>query len=226
MQFKVVQVPIIEAKENSTNEIHHLSFDNNNLISRSVLEFDGNAKYFFITYLNRYTLSEQSLFLSKKLSVGSNKFKLDSFSIASAIDRDSLFILKYEFSLPDYAKKIDDEYYINLNLNRDFELDRIDTSKVEFAIMNDYLFEKNTKVILDIPLGFSLKNIPTNNSFKHKDFGFELRYEVNESNKQIILVKNIYINNLTIEQSSFEEWNKMIDLIKTSYKQTVILKKI
>ena len=66
------------------------------------------------------------------------------------------------FEIPDYAKSIADEIYINLNLEKLIDSALIDTAKRKIAIENDYLYTINQVHTLTIPEGYTTDYVPKN----------------------------------------------------------------
>ena len=138
-------------------------------------------------------------------------------------DRDKQLDIKYEFTIPDYVKNIDNRIYINLNLDKKFYNQYVDIERRKLDKEIDYKHSEKYITVLEIPDGFELKYIPANAKYESDDFGFELNYVI--ANNKIYLEKDIYIDTLLIQKDRFEEWNKMITGLSGAYNEVIVLER-
>jgi hypothetical protein len=128
------------------------------------------------------------------------------------------------FSLPDYAKKIGNEYYLNLNLFRFFEHEEIDYPRRKVPIEYNFKYTKKYVTLLKIPEGYKLSYLPQGKSFHNQVWGFDFRYE--QKGNWIVLTQEFDNDNLLITSDQFETWNKVLENLFPLYKETLSLTKI
>ncbi|MBL4715042.1 MAG: DUF3857 domain-containing protein [Bacteroidia bacterium] len=216
-------VPVIEKEKNAYTDSTIVEIQNEALVGRSFSNFTGYSKLAMVPNLSDQTYDKNKDFLSEILEKGHNKFSIDTVSISGVNDRDKKLGLNYDFTIPDYVKNLNNNIYVNLNLDRVYYNDYIQKERLDQDLIIKYKFIEKHKTCLKIPIGYHLTTIPENENFYHNDFGFSIKYTHNDD--QIILDKTIYIDALLLDKKDFTEWNKMIDLLNKSYNEVIVLKK-
>ena len=79
------------------------------------------------------------------------------------------------------------------------------------------------EVVFDIPKGYKVSEIPKNAKYQHKLFGFYSEYEQKEN--QLILRFEFNNRYRFMKKENFKDWNEMLKILKSSYNETLILKK-
>ena len=100
------------------------------------------------------------------------------------------------FEIPDYAKSIADEIYINLNLEKLLGSTPIDTSKRKIAIENDFLYTINQVHTLKIPAGYIADYIPKNTKVSNDVLDFSISYQQDGGEiwaTQKLVIKKLYV---------------------------------
>jgi len=157
-----------------------------------------------------------------RLSRGSNKFRLDSFSIGDRSDKDHIR-LTGSFTLQDYAKHLGDEWYLNLNLFKLYEHEEIDYPKRKMPIQFDFLSRKKLVIVLKVPAGYQPGDIPEGKSFHNDVWGFDIKYE--KTAGTIVLTQEFDNDHLLLQPAQFEAWNKVLEQLFPLYKESVSLAK-
>jgi hypothetical protein len=77
-------------------------------------------------------------------------------------------------------------------------------------------------MILDIPQGYHVSYTPPNDSAKIDNvLEYSLHYKI--EGRKIILFKEYRFYSITLPVAQFVAFNKLIDQLKTQYKETVVL---
>jgi hypothetical protein len=154
---------------------------------------------------------------------GSNKFKLDTFHMDKKPTTDEIALFA-DFHLPDYAKKIGNDYYLNLNLFKFFESERIDYPKRKTPIGYNFNFVKKYVTMLKVPEGYKVSYLPQGKSYHNNVWGFDIQYE--QKGNWVILTQEFDNENLMLTSDQFENWNKVLENLFPLYKETLSLTKI
>ena len=173
-----------------------------------------------LMYWNSRNINED---MKDEFERGSNKFKLDTFHVDKKPTTDQISITA-GFSLPNYAKKIGNEYYLNLNLFKFFEHEEIDYPKRKIPIEYSFEYKKKYVTLLKIPEGYKLGYLPQGKSFHNKIWGFDFKYE--QKGNWIVLTQEFDNDNLLLTSDQFEAWNKVLENLFPLYKETLSLTKI
>jgi len=221
--YKLVTVPEIPKEENVISESIVLTVDNRNLVGSSTATLSGYRKVFAQYKRLQEESEDDKKFFNEFLRKGNNKFEVTKVSADNFFNREKEGSLQYEFTIPDYAKKAGRKLYINLNLIKTFQNKDIDIEKrkldkkVEFKHINEY------KVELTIPEGYEVDYLPESNSHKDAEFGFDIIYQ--QKGDKVFMHQQIFRDHLMLRKERFEAWNEMMEKLKDSYQEVIVLKK-
>ena len=218
--YKILTVPAVEKSANVFIDSTYLELTDEGLKGKIVQSLRG---YFssdirgMLRYADSKSLTQK---MRSKLSRGSNKFGLDSLY---EIDTRSDTVTKVyaDFTLPDYARKAGNEWYINLNMFRYFEHQEIDYPKRDMPVESDFKFIHRSVTVLKIPANYRIAEIPEGVSFHNDIWGFDIQYKSNEKENLVILTQEFDNNFLLMQPSQFSAWNKVLEKIFPSYKDVV-----
>jgi hypothetical protein len=121
------------------------------------------------------------------------------------------------------VKSIDDEIYVNLNLEKIFAGSIIDTAKRKIAVEIDYLYNIKQVHVLKIPAGYAVDHLPKNVSVSNKLVDFSIEYK--QVNDQVIATQDYVMKALYIDVPDFNEWNDALQKVSPAYKEEIVLKK-
>jgi len=221
-EYKILKVPVIEKTKNMVIDTTWLELTPGGIkgkIKKTLKGYPAMEMYGNLMYWNSRNIKED---MKNELSRGSNKFQLDTFRVERkpVMDEISLFA---DFTLPDYAKKIGKDYYLNLNLFKFFENDRIDYPQRKVPIENNFKFVKKYVTMLKIPDGYSVSFLPQGKSYHNKVWGFDLKYE--QKGSWVMMTQEFDNDDLTLTSDEFEAWNKVLQNLFPLYKETLSLTK-
>ena len=221
-KHKVALVPIIDKEKNYSKESIELSISDKKLIGKGKYSSEGYPKGYMTHYIDGLSKENEQRYMNRYFTKGNNKFFVDDYTINNLNKKDEALKIEYDFRIEDYAKFVGDEIYINMNMEKAFGNDEID-KKRKSPIENDYLFEANNDIFLQIPKGYEVEYLPENSTFKNDLFGYTIQYK--KEGDKIKFVHNYYKNYLLLNNESFEDWNKMIKEANKAYREVIILKK-
>lgn len=161
-------------------------------------------------------------FVKRRVGKGSNKFILGKYEIGEKIDAGNARITA-DFDIPGYGKKIGNEYYLNLNLERIFEGQLIDTAKRKIPKSIEFLYTIEQHHILEIPDGYKVSYKPNDLLVDNAFYRVEINYTA--SDKKLIATQRITSKSLLIDPADFIKWNKDLPAIQANYKEQVVLEK-
>ncbi|RYU91669.1 DUF3857 domain-containing protein [Mucilaginibacter terrigena] len=222
-EYKIVKVPTIEKATNVLTDTTWLEITPTGIkgqIKQSLQGYFASNAYAKLMYMNGRTMDES---MKAEFARGSNKFRLDTFHVdkKQIADHVSLFA---DFSLPDYAKKIGNEYYLNLNLFKFYANEQIDYPRRSMPVEFDFKYIKRYVTMLKIPDGYKVSYLPKGKSFHNNVWGFNLQYE--QKGNYVILTQELDNENLLLTSDQFQPWNKVLENLSPLYKETLSLIKI
>lgn len=221
--FLISKVPIVAMERNYKIDSINLMIKDDDLVGTGFTGFGGLWRNSICNAFYNVPQKDKQDQLKKLLITGNNKCIIDSinyFGLSGYVDSLSLI---YNISIPDYCKKIDNRLFVNLNLKKTLQDDKvlIDKRKTEERYKYQYVSKEVT--ILDIPENYKMLKIPENSFHTGKYYGYELTYH--SSAGKIWMEKKIYFNQLQKNTGEFEDWNKMVEKITEAYSQVAVLEK-
>lgn len=221
-EYKILKVPVIDKSKNVIADTTWLELTPAGIkgkIRKTLSGYPAMEMYGNLMYWNSRNIKED---MKNELSRGSNKFQLDTFSVEKKPVWDEI-ALTGEFTLPDYAKKIGNDYYLNLNLFKFFEHEEIDYPKRKVPVESNFKSVKKYVTLLKVPDGYSVSYLPQGKSYHNKVWGFDLKYE--QKGNWVVLTQEFDNDDLTLTSDEFEAWNKVLQNLFPLYKETLSLTK-
>ena len=220
--FKIEKVPVIAADKNQLYDSVGYTLQNSEIVGSGIALMTGYQKVFQNYVLEGLTAEKQSKVVNSLFQKGNNKFNIETFDILNLESKIKPLTFNYSFKLQDYVNEIDNEIYINLNLDRSLLNQTIDLEKRKLPIEHEYLYEDTFVSYFKLPDGVTTSFIPETAAFDHEKFGFSIHYETTES--YIKQHKSIYVNTLLLNREDFKPWNEMINQLNDAYREAIILK--
>lgn len=221
--FKIITVPEVEPVRNKTVDSFKLTIDQRLLRGTDVRRMTGYYRQDYSYFLGRLGQNNFRQAMEATLAVGNNKFFLDTFQIINREDRDRDLVVNSRFHIGDYLQQSGDEIYVNLNLDRIYYNDVIDTSLRKFDREESYKSVVQQHYELEIPAGYQVEYLPPSKSFNDDLFSFNFSYH--QSGNKVMLDNIITTNFLLLKKENFSRWNTMIHELNKVYNEALILKK-
>jgi hypothetical protein len=220
--FKIEKVPVIAADKNQLYDSVGYTLQNSEIVGSGIALMTGYQKVFQNYILEGLTAEKQTKVVNSLFQKGNNKFNIESFEILNLENKIKPLTFNYSFKLQDYVNEIDNEVYINLNLDRSLLNQTIDLEKRKLPIEHEYLYEDTFVSYFKLPNGVTTSFIPKAAAFDHEKFGFSIQYETTD--EYIKQYKTIYVNSLLLNREDFKPWNEMINQLNDAYREAIILK--
>jgi transglutaminase-like putative cysteine protease len=221
--FEIKLVPVLPREQNVMTDSMAVVLQENAIAGHGISTLTGYPKVFGGYELDRAEKDDVRKYVTKLVGKGSNKFFLDDYEVTHLNDREKPTTVKYEFRVLDYFQKIDDEIYINLNLNKDYYNTFINSETRKSPREADYQYVKHEVISLQIPPGYEVSYIPETARHDGTQLGYEIRYHV--KGNEVIYTKMFYLNFLLLKPENFAAWNESVKRVSESYKESIILKK-
>lgn len=221
--FLIEKVPVVDAARNLMADSFFLRIDNGMLKGHGTKLLSGYARQNFEYFLSGLQNENRRKAMEGKLTVGNNKFRLDSFTVSHQDSNMKPLRVNSDFTIADYVQQAGDEIYVNLNLQRPYYNDFLDTTQRQLDREIEYETQVTQHYELKIPEGYSVEYLPAAARYHDDDFGFEV--SCSQQKDKIILNKRMEVATLLLKRSTFSDWNKMIAALNSVYNEAIILKK-
>lgn len=222
--FVIKKVPIVPAEKNAVIDVTMIDIEEENLVGKSKVDISGYRKlevYDALEYMN--TDEKLKTFFISQLQKGNNKFIVDKFTEANKYDYDKNYIVDYNFNINGYAKKLGDEIYINLNLNKElspYKMEEDRKNDIEYDYKNYFSYTTT----LNIPEDYTIDYIPKNVSVTNDLLTSNITYT--SIGNRITYNHNVTFNFITLNLAQQKEINSLVKTIEKAYKEVIVLKKL
>ncbi len=222
-KYELVKVPVMSAESSIITDSTFLTISNNVLLGNCSVDYSG---YFGSDIYNNLLYNkgdDERVYVRRRMAKGSNKFIMKDYNIGLPAPTHKEVKISSSFEIPDYAKSIAGEIYLNLNLEKLISSTPIDTAKRKIAIENEFAYTINQVHTLIIPEGYVLNYIPENTSVSNDVFYFSIVYK--QGNGEVSATQKFTMKKLYIDPKDFIAWNNAVYIISSAYKEQVVLKK-
>lgn len=221
-EYKVLTVETVQPEKNRYEDSTFLELGPEGLTGKLRIHLTGYLSDNMHSLLNYKNEKEREEYFRNRFSRGNNKIRFSNWKMTIAPDRNDTWVTA-DFVLPDYARKVGDEWIVNLNLYRRYEHEEIDYPKRRSPVSYNYLAREQYNTFLKMPAGYKVSYLPQGEQFNNDVWGFSLQYAQNKEG--LSLTQNFENRFMLIQPDQFERWNKVLERLFPHYKQTVVLSK-
>ena len=223
-EYKLIRVPEAESDKSTIVDSTFITLTDKGITGNSSVYYNG---YFGID-INDNLLYKDAKdtrdYVKSRMGKASNKFMLGDYKVKTLSEEKQLVNISASFDVPDYSKKIADELYINLNLEKMFSPGSIiDTAKRKVGLENEFRYYIKQYTILDVPKDYKVSYLPKNFAVDNDVFGFSIQYT--QQDNKVIACQELRNKSLLMQPAQFNGWNSAIKQILTQYKEQLVLQK-
>jgi hypothetical protein len=221
--FKLVKVPVIDAKSNTITDTVRIIQNAGKLTGHAVSRINGELKARFISLFESSEPEKYKELIPGLYEFASNKFQASNVLVSDLNLVDQPLTIAFDFELPDYTTSHNEAIYVNLNVERLFQEIILKPGR-STPLETETCYSHTLVCILEIPDGMKMVSIPDTASFSHPKFGFHTRYT--RISNQVILTTEITVNFLTIAGGEVDEFRYMLASLNKAYLKSIVLNKI
>jgi hypothetical protein len=219
----VLTVPVTEMNMSATTDTIQIWLENNVVRGDGHTILTGYNKYKLQAALKSRNQDAAKKYLHSFLTLGNNKCTISSTSSYDIPYATKEQNINYSFVIPDYALHMQDEIYINLNLEKELANLSINEKERKQDYIFDFKNKKNQVIAFSLPEGYTVAHMPTGFSYHGSNFNVSITYVL--SGNIIIYQKKIELDTISLSPEEIKDWNQMIHELNLQYKETVALKK-
>lgn len=222
-EYTIVKVPIAEPEVSVIEDSTFIYVTPNGIKGFEKVDYSGyfgENVYSTIAYKDENGLEK---YVKSRMGKASNKFILGKYNINKVNPDLQLINISADFEIPDYGKKAGNNYFINLNLEKQLENQTIDLEKRKVPIENEFKYIIRQHHILEIPEGYTISDIPKDFEIKTDYMSFKIVYKFDK--KRIIATQELINKTLMLYPTDFANWNKAIQSAMAQYKELIVLEK-
>lgn len=222
-KYEILTVPVAEPVISTVEDSTFIHFTPDGIAGKEKVLYKGyyaedvhNAQL----YRDEKRLKE---YVKTRMGKASNKFMLGEYKVSKQDAPTLEASIVADFEVPGYGKKVGNEYYINLHLEKLFENQLIDTAKRKVPKQFEYQGHVISHHILSIPEGYKVSYHPENFEAETKFYKLKVRYTKQQNS--IIATQELTTKVLLLEPAHFAEWNTQMPRIQAHYKEQIVLEK-
>ncbi|HEX2535236.1 MAG TPA: transglutaminase-like domain-containing protein, partial [Chitinophagaceae bacterium] len=221
-EYKLLEVPVPKKEVNRYTDSTFLRFTDKGLAGTLRVCLTGYHASRLQSALNYRNEKEREEYLKRRFWRGTNKATYSDWKVTPSATGDEV-VVTADLELPDYGKKLGEEWILNLNLFKLYEHQEIDFPKRKSPIEHPFLEASSFVTVLQVPAGFKVSYLPKSQQFQNNVWGFNLAYQ--NSSDRILLTQEFSTNTLLMQPDQFEAWNKVLENLFPHYKQSIVLSK-
>ena len=222
--YEIVEVPVMTAQKTIMSDTAKVFIDRDRLGGNGVLRltgyYAGDFKHLMKRIKNEDGKKSQVEYITKK---GSNKYQLGNYDV-TVNENDITY--DYEFSIPSYVNRTDQEIYVNMNL--DLLVDFFTPYEVEdrkTPVTENYATQTNFAYTLEIPEGYEIDYVPEDLFVDGGDkFYVKIIYDQSKPG-EITYYFDLKLDFIILEKELVPQMESLGKKLKSAYKETIILKK-
>jgi len=222
-KYEILTVPVAEPVVSMVEDSTFFHFTPDGIAGKEKVLYKGyyaEDVHNALLYRDEKRLKE---YVKTRMGKASNKFMLGEYKVSKQDAPTLEASIVADFEVPGYGKKVGNEYYINLHLEKLFENQLIDTAKRKVPKQFEYQGHVISHHILSIPDGYKVSYHPENFEAETKFYKLKVRYSKQQNS--IIATQELTTKVLLLEPAQFAEWNTQMPRIQAHYKEQIVLEK-
>ncbi|HEX5002605.1 MAG TPA: DUF3857 domain-containing protein [Bacteroidia bacterium] len=224
-EYKLVTVPETPYETNKQEESFGITLDGGLIKGRGITYASGYPAELINEALDQVNGDKRTEWINKSLGLGNGKYKATGIQLNKDYNnRDSSVIINYDFEIQDFVTTVGDQVYVNLNLTKYSNFEKIDIDKRENDKEIDFKTSSKLETVFKIPEGYEIVKLPSSQAYSNPKFGFSVNYSVTDN--MISLKKEVYVNVLTVTKADFNDWNTAAGQLYDASKDLIVLKKL
>jgi transglutaminase-like putative cysteine protease len=220
--FAVIKVPEVSNKMNYVQDSIAMKLvENSDLKIEGQMTFGGFARWRFVSGYLSLNEKDKKEYVEMFLKHSYSKAEVLNYRIEGIENRELPLVINYDVTMPDYANKIDDQFYMNLHIQKPMMNEKIKETDRKSPI--EYMFQYSNSLIIDfeLPEGFKAINIPENQNYTSELISFNREFSTN--NRNLNFNSSIETHQIQVNPHQFENWNSAIGILNRNFKESITL---
>lgn len=220
-KFILDQIPVQNAISNTEKCNIHYTIENETLKGKVKKDFLGESRTSFLYSYNNLNTDKKEDALKLYLNSNDKNCLVTNIKTSDLFNRDQKLTLEYDVTIANHISKFDNEIYIDLNYQKEYNSFDFKERKTDFLL--EYKSFDDITINLQIPEGYKVSKLPENLSIVTDDYSITMKYEV--KGNTLIYAKQFLFKNGIIKSSKFNDWKNHYAEIQKNYAEQVVLTK-
>ncbi|MBD8388765.1 transglutaminase family protein [Dysgonomonas sp. BGC7] len=223
-EYLLNRIPVFPSLMNTDSLYSEIHVDGDILQMKSKHYYMGESKQILLSLMDATPKDKLNSVLKVFLENNSSQSKADDIQIRGASSQSQEVEICYNLETKEGLQSIDNEYYIDLDLQKDFSNNNINIEKRVHDIDFSYHYYVVRQTVLNIPQGYKITSIPKDLRIEREGYTFSIEYK--QQDNRLIYKKIINIPSDYLKKDSFNQWNDDISSLRKAYMEQVTLTKI
>lgn len=222
-KYLLNRIPTFSPQLNTDSLFCEYSIVDNKLIGKAKQVYKGEAKQTIMSLMDATPKNKIEEALKTFLERGGSQDEATNIKIEGATSQSPEISMAYDISNEAGIQALENEYYINLDLSKEFINSDINIEKRVNNIKFEYRIYLTQNIVLNIPAGYKVTYIPENLEIKNDGYSFSIGYK--KEGNTIVYKKQLVLLNDLLLKSDFASWNEDISKLRKTYMEQIVLTK-
>jgi len=221
--YFIFKVPVSGPDESIVFDSVNIKIEGDRISGEGLRSHSGFCRYELAHAMEGVKPADYNRRLTSLFIKGNNKFSVDTCTFHTLHDHEKPAAVSYSFKISDYARSVNNEIFINLNLDRSLSDSKIDTTIRYAPVVNDFQYTEVQITRFLIPEGYEISYLPGDDLIENDILSASFRYSREE--RYITLEKKLQYRFLLLKGVQIKTWNSTIDRLNSNYRLSVALQK-
>ncbi len=217
-KFIIDKVPAENHGKNAETYSATFTIDGEMLKGKCSKTFTGQSCSDFLYRLDMLEIHNKNTALENFLARYDKNAEVANVITSDLANREQLLELDYDITVRNKVSTFDDELYVDLELLKEYEGLDLKERKTDYEF--DFKTNYNSTVVLQIPAGYKVKELPDDVNFTNSHYKVNIAYT--QSATEIKCKKTFIFNEGILKKSDFDAWNETNKNLKSIYNQPLV----
>jgi len=221
--YEIIKVPEIDKSINYRRDSVQAKMSvDGGLELKGKLSFGGLYRWRIVSFYTSLNDQKKKELVESLIKHNYDKAKVINYEISNLTDNNAPFQISYNIIMPDFANKIDKEFYFNPHFRKPIMNEKISNERKNIPVEYSY---KNTEIFhlkMELPNNYKASSLPLNVNYNSELIRFDRIFS--ESGNHFEMNSILEVNTLFLKDNDFEQWNRGVGAINKSFKESIVVK--
>ncbi|RXR29136.1 transglutaminase domain-containing protein [Flavobacterium piscinae] len=220
-EFIIDKIPTSSAESNKETFRAKLVIEKDKLIGTCNRTYSGESRSQFLNIYNSFESDKKAEALQYYLAKSDKNNKVKDIKPSDLKNRDAKLVIDYAFESSNRISEFDNEIYLNFEFMNEYKSFTFKERETDYEL--DYKTLYDSEIIITLPDGYKVDNLPENLSEKNEDFDIQITFSL--KGKDLVYRKVFTFKNAIIRKSQQELWNAAHKKLTELYNSSITLSK-
>ncbi len=218
-KYLLKKVPVHDAKHNLKTYTKTINVKGEQLTGHVDENYKGQSRTTFLQAYNELETNKKSDALNYYITGDDGNFDISNVKTSDIKNREKDVELHYDYVLNNAVSSFDDEMYIDLDYEKDFDGLDLKKRKTGYEFYNK--IDSKSIITLNIPTGYKIAEMPQNLSIDNEDFKVNITFS--KQGQKLIYKKEFIFPNAIIHKKNLKAWQDFYKKLHNLYQTQLTL---